>query len=111
MGEAHEAMKDAYKSTNKLILKLSTRGMGVLLEALMTDDSKYRPVGKIAAAVAVYLRYAMGEEMKDVKLTMVGKVYPIGERQVRKVVTGKLYDTKGENRFLPAWAQFMRVTQ
>ena len=43
------------------------------------DDSKYRPVGKIAAAVAVYLRYAMG-----------------GCRQIRKVVTAKLYDTEGK---------------
>ena len=31
------------------------------------DNSKYRPVGKIAAAVAVYLRYAMGEETKYVR--------------------------------------------
>ena len=60
------------------------------------DDSKYRPVGKIAAAVAVYLRYAMGEEPKDMRLTTVGELYPIRERQVRKVVTGKLYDTEGK---------------
>ena len=60
------------------------------------DDSKYRSVGKIVAAVAVYLRYAMGEETKDVKLTTVHKLYPIGERQVRKVITGKLYDTEGK---------------
>ena len=60
------------------------------------DDSKYRPVGKIAAAVAVYLRYAMREETKDVRLTTVGELYPIGERQVRKMVTGKLYDTEGK---------------
>ena len=53
-------------------------------------------MGKIAAAVAVYLRYAMGGEMKDMRLTTVGKLYPIGERQVRKVVTGKLYDTEGK---------------
>ena len=33
MAEAHGAVKDAYKSTGKLIPKLSTRGMG-LLEAL-----------------------------------------------------------------------------
>ena len=123
MAEAHGAVKDAYKSASKLIPKLSTRGMGVLLEALMVrvptiqdptlhgilqeawvnqrmreevklsgevslinrrkdrqknqmlpdwnhrvfkDDSKYRSVGKIAAAVAVYLRYTMGEESKDV---------------------------------------------
>ena len=58
------------------------------------DDSKYRPVGKIAAAVAIHLRYAIGEESKDVRLTTVGELYPIGERQVRKVITGKLYDTE-----------------
>ena len=60
------------------------------------DDSKYRSGGKITAAVTVYLRYAMGKETKDVKLTTVGELYPIGERQVRKVVTGKLYDTEGK---------------
>ena len=149
MTEAHGVVKDA----TKLILKLSTRGMGVLLEALVVgaptiqdpvllgilkeawvnqrvreevklsgevslidrrkdrqknwmlldwnhrvfkDDSKYRSVGKIAAAVAVYLRYAMGEETKDVRLTTVGELYPIGERQVRKVITGKLYDTESK---------------
>ena len=53
-------------------------------------------MGKIAAAVAVYLRYAMGEETKDVRLTTVGELYPIRERQVRKVITGKLYDTEGK---------------
>ena len=60
------------------------------------DDSKYRLVGKIATVVAVYLRYAMGEENKDVKLTTVGELYPTGERQVRKVIMGKLYDTEGK---------------
>ena len=63
---------------------------------LFKDDSKYRSVGKIAAAVAVYLRYAMGEESKDVRLTTVGELYLIGERQVRKVITWKLYDTEGK---------------
>ena len=153
MAEAHSTVKDAYKSAGKLIPKLSTRGMGVLLKALTAgvptiqdptlpgilqeaqvnrrmreevklsrevsiikrrkdrqknwmlpdwnhrvfkDDSKYRSVGKIAAAMAIYLRYAMGEESKDMRLTTVGELYPIGERQVRKVVTGKLYDTEGK---------------
>ena len=152
MAEAHGAVKEAYRSAGKLILKLSTRGMGVLLEALMVgvltiqgptlpgvpqearinrrmreevklsgemslikrrkdrqknrmlpdwdhcifkDDSKYRPVGKITAAVAVYLMYAIGVESKDVRLTTVGDLYPIDERQVRKVITGKLYNTEG----------------
>ena len=35
MAEAHGVVKDAYKSATKLITKLSTRGMGVLLEALV----------------------------------------------------------------------------
>ena len=35
MAEAHSTLKDAYKSAGKLIPKLSTRGIGVLLEALM----------------------------------------------------------------------------
>ena len=152
MAEAHDTVKDAYKSAGKLIPKLSTRGMGVLLEALMVgvptiqdptllgilqeaqvnqrmreevklsgevsiierrkdrqknwmlpdwnhrvfkDDSKNRSVGKIAATVAVYPRYTMGEESKDMRLT-TGELYLIGERQVRKVITGKLYDTEGK---------------
>ena len=36
MAEAHEVVKDASRSASKLIPKLSTRGMGVLLEALTT---------------------------------------------------------------------------
>ena len=59
------------------------------------DDGKYRSVEKVAAAVAIYLRYAMGEDSKDVSLTTMGELYPIGERQVRKVITGKLYNTEG----------------
>ena len=35
MAEAHGVVKDTYKSATKLIPKLSTRGMGVLLEALV----------------------------------------------------------------------------
>ena len=60
------------------------------------DDSKYRSVGKITAVVAIYLRYSMGEENKDMKLTTVGELYTIGEIQVRKVIMGKLYDTEGK---------------
>ena len=29
-------------------------------------------------------------------VTTVGELYPIGERQVRKIITGKLYDTEGK---------------
>ena len=64
------------------------------------DDSKYRSVGKITAVVVIYLRYAKGEESKDRSLTTVGELYPTGERQVRKVITGKLYDTEGKISYL-----------
>ena len=47
-------------------------------------------MGKIAAAVAVYLSTPWVKKPKT-----VGKLYPIRERQIRKVITGKLYDTEG----------------
>ena len=34
MGKAHEAIKKVYKSAAKLVPKLSSKGMGVFLEAL-----------------------------------------------------------------------------
>ena len=39
----------------------------------------------------------MGEKSKDVTLTTIGELFPIGERQVRKVAMGKLYDTEGKH--------------
>ena len=39
----------------------------------------------------------MGEKAKDGTLTTIGELFPIGEQQVRKVATGKLYDTKGKH--------------
>ena len=136
MSEAHEAIKKVYKSAAKLVPKLSSKGMGVFLEALalgspdildtrvanILQDTKlsrklheevkttenislfdqrkeiqknrmlpdwmhpifkqkvkYRQVGKIAAAVTVFLQYAMGEKAKDVTLTTIGELFPIGE--------------------------------
>ena len=38
----------------------------------------------------------MGEKAKDVTLTTIGELFPIGEQQVRKVAMGKLYDTEGK---------------
>ena len=63
---------------------------------IFKQRAKYQPVGKIAAAVMVFLRYAMGEKAKDVTLTTIGELFPIGEQQVRKVAMGKLYDTEGK---------------
>ena len=150
ISKAHEAIK---KSAAKLIPKLSSKGMGVFLEALAlgtldildtrvanilqdarlnrklheevktTDNvslfnkckemqknrmlpnwmhpifkqkAKYWPVGKIAVAVTVFLRYTMGKKAKDVTLTTIDELFPIGEWQARKLAMGKLYDTKGK---------------
>ena len=38
----------------------------------------------------------MGEKANDVTLTTISELFPIGEWQVRKVATGKLYDTEGK---------------
>ena len=134
MSEAHEAIKKVYKSAVKLVPKLSSKGMGVFLEALalgtpdipdtrvanILQDTKlsrklceevkttenvslfnkckeiyknrmlpdwthpifkqkvkYRQVGKIAAAVTVFLLYAMGKKASDVTLTTISELFPI----------------------------------
>ena len=162
-------MNDAYKLAGKLISKLSTRGMGVLLEALVVgmptiqdptllgilqeawinqrireevklssevsvirrrknrqknrmlpdwnhrvfkDNSKYRLVGKIAAVVAIFLRYAMGEQNKDMKLTTVGELYLIGERQVRSSWGScMILKVKGWSRSSLKLGELMKVIQ
>ena len=63
---------------------------------IFKQKAKYQPVGKTAVAVMVFLRYAMGEKAKDVTLTTISELFPIGERQARKVAMGKLYDTEGK---------------
>ena len=67
------------------------------MHPIFKQKAKYQPVGKIAAAVTVFLRYTMGEKAKDVTLTTISELFPIGERQVRKVAMGKLYDTEGKH--------------
>ena len=52
-------------------------------------------LGKIAAAVAVYVRFVLGERHRDVPLKTVGEMFAIGQRSVQKVITGKLYDSEG----------------
>ena len=66
------------------------------MHPIFKQKVKYRPVGKIAVAVMVFLQYTMGEKAKDVTLTTIGELFPIGEWQVRKVAMGKLYDTEGK---------------
>ena len=39
----------------------------------------------------------MGEKVKDVTLTTINELFPIGEWQARKVAMGKLYDTEGKH--------------
>ena len=63
---------------------------------IFKQKAKYQPVGKIAVAVKVFLQYAMGEKAKDVTLTTINELFPIGEQQARKVALGKLYDTEGK---------------
>ena len=67
------------------------------MHPIFKQKVKCWPVGKIAAAVMVFLRYAMGKKVKDVTLTTIGELFPIGEWQVRKVAMGKLYDTEGKH--------------
>ena len=63
--------------------------------SIFYHSSKQVKIGKVAAAIKVYLRFALGEKPREVPLVTVGKQFPIGQQNAKKVVTGKLYDTKG----------------
>ena len=52
-------------------------------------------VDEVAAAVAVYIRFAFGEGHQDIPLKIVGEMFAIGQRSVQKVMMGKLYDSEG----------------
>ena len=59
-------------------------------------STKRVKIGKVALAITVYLRFALGERPRDVPLTTVGQQFAIGQRNARKVITGKLYDSEGK---------------
>ena len=63
--------------------------------SIFYHSSKHVKIGKVATAITVYLRFALGERPREVPLVTVGKQFPIGQQNARKVVTGKLYDTEG----------------
>ena len=67
------------------------------MHPIFKQKLKFWPVGKIAAVVTVFLQHAMGEKANNVTLTTISELFPIGEQQVRKVATGKLYDTEGKH--------------
>ena len=60
------------------------------------NSTKHVKIGKVATAITVYPRFAFGERPRDVPLTTVGQQFAIGQRNARKVVTGKLYAAKGK---------------
>ena len=61
------------------------------------DTKRGVQIGKIVVAVSVYLRFVMGEGHCEVPLTTVGEQFRIGQRNARKVDTGRLYKSKGES--------------
>ena len=64
MAEAHSTVKDAYKSAGKLIPKLSTRGMGVLLEALMVGVLTIQDQTLLRILQEAWVNQRMREEVK-----------------------------------------------
>ena len=59
------------------------------------DHEHGSKIGKIAAEVAVYVRFVLGERRQNVPLKTIGEMFTIGQRSVQKVITGKLYDSEG----------------
>ena len=64
---------------------------------VFNDTKRGVNIGKIVVAVSVYLGFAMGEGHHEVPLTIVGEQFRIGQRNTRKVATGRLYKSEGES--------------
>ena len=80
-------------------LRLENHKIGMLpnwRHQIFYYSTKCVKIGKVAAAITVYLRFALGERPRDVPLTTVGQQFAIGQRNSRKVITGKLYDSEGK---------------
>ena len=64
MAEALGTVKDAYRLPGKLISKLSTRGMGVLLEALMVGVLTIQDPTLLGILQKTQVNQRMREEVK-----------------------------------------------
>ena len=53
------------------------------------DTERGVKIGKTVVAVSVYLGFVMGEGYLEVPLTTVGEQFRIGQRNTRKVATGR----------------------
>ena len=62
---------------------------------LLRDHPEKDVLAKIAATAYMLIRYGMKEDKLEVKVKKIGKEFRITERQIRKVVTGRLYDSAG----------------
>ena len=78
MAEAHGAVKDAYKSATKLIPKLSTREMGVLLEALAVGALTIQDPALLGILQKAQVNQRVREEVK-----LSGEVSLIDRRKDR----------------------------
>ena len=63
---------------------------------IIYNSTKCVKIGKVTTAITVCLRFALGERPRDVPLTTVEQQFAIGQRNARKVVTGKLYNSEGK---------------
>ena len=63
--------------------------------SIFYHSSKCIKIGKVAVVITVYVRFTLEEKPREVPLVTVGKQFPIGQQNARKVVTGKLHDTEG----------------
>ena len=79
MAEAQGTEKDVYKSAGKLIPKLSTRGMGVLLEALMVGALTIQDQTLLGILQEARVNQRMREEVK-----LSGEVSLIKRRKDRQ---------------------------
>ena len=62
---------------------------------LLRDHLEKDALMKIAATAYVLIRYGMEEDKLEVKIKKISEEFRMTERQIRKVITGRLYDSAG----------------
>ena len=105
MSEAHEAIKKVYKSAVKLVLKLSSKGMGVFLEALA--------LGTLDTRVANILQDArqsrkLHEEVKTTKnISLFGKCK---EMQKNRMLLDWMHPSSNRRRNTGQWGKLLQLS-
>ena len=94
----HEAAKTARQETSPIECMRVIQKARMLLNPkhkLLRDHPVKDALAKVMTTAYVLIRYGMKEDKLEVKIKKIGEDFRMTERQIKKVVTGRLYNSVG----------------